>query len=64
MNEGVGGSTGPIEAYEVDADGSVIWHLIVRGTVQLMFRATSLSTVAGEHEVQRDGEARPRAPPA
>jgi hypothetical protein len=34
------GSTGPIEVYEVDPDGGIVWHLLVEGEVSSMYRAT------------------------
>jgi hypothetical protein len=34
------GPTGPIEVYEVTRDGAVVWHLLVGGQVQTMYRAT------------------------
>jgi hypothetical protein len=53
MGPGVGGSTGPIEVYDVDPAGAIAWHLIVRGNVQLMYRATVLNTIGGEQPVTR-----------
>jgi hypothetical protein len=37
MEKGRNGSTGPTDAYEVTADGAVLWHLVVEG-VMTMFR--------------------------
>ncbi len=48
MSPGLGGSTGPIEVYESAADGVVVWHLEVGGNAQILYRATPLSTIAGE----------------
>ena len=53
MGPGVGGSTGPIEVYDVDAGGGIAWHLKVQGNVQLMYRATALSHIGGEQPVAR-----------
>ncbi|MSS71582.1 MAG: hypothetical protein EXS64_08840 [Candidatus Latescibacteria bacterium] len=36
------GSTGPLEAYEVTASGSVVWHIVVGGNIRTMYRATPL----------------------
>ncbi|MGH7467191.1 MAG: aryl-sulfate sulfotransferase [Longimicrobiales bacterium] len=36
------GSTGPIEVYEVTNAGTVVWHLMVGGTVNSIYRATPL----------------------
>jgi len=47
MSEGITGSTGPTEVYEVTRDGAVVWHLRVTGTV-VLFRAEPWQTVAGE----------------
>ncbi len=51
MSEGIAGSTGPIEVYEVTPVGDVVWHLVVQGEVQLMYRATPLSHIAGETSI-------------
>ncbi len=48
MSEGIAGSTGPIEVYEVTEGGDVVWHLVVQEGLQLMYRATPLSHIAGE----------------
>jgi hypothetical protein len=48
MSPGLGGSTGPIEVYEATVDGSVVWHLEVRGQARIMFRATPLFDIGGE----------------
>jgi hypothetical protein len=47
----VAGSTGPVSAYEVAPDGSVVWRLGVDG-VRLMYRAWPLSDVAGEKTIR------------
>ena len=47
---GVGGSTGPMEAFEVDANERAIWHLTVQNAAS-MYRATPLSDIKGEVEV-------------
>lgn len=47
MSEGLVGSTGPIEVFEVAPDGAVAWHLTVGGP-RVMFRAEPLRTIAGE----------------
>jgi hypothetical protein len=39
----VEGATGPIEAYEVNRDGKVIWHLTVGGAISAMYRATPIT---------------------
>jgi hypothetical protein len=36
------GSTGPIEVYEVTPAGDIVWHLVLDGAVQSMYRATPL----------------------
>ena len=51
MSEGLGGSTGPIEVYEVTPIGDVVWHLVVQEGIQLMYRATPLSDIAGEMSI-------------
>lgn len=43
----VGGSTGPIEVYEVTPAGAVQWHLEVTGP-EVMYRAEPISAIAGE----------------
>lgn len=48
MSEGLNGSTGPTEVWEVTPDGVATWHLRVTGA-SVMFRAEPLETVAGEH---------------
>ena len=48
MSEGIGGSSGPIEVYEVTADGDTVWRVTISGDVQLMYRATALVDIAGE----------------
>lgn len=47
MSAGANGSTGPLEVFEVDPVGAVVWHLRVEGT-RIMFRAEPLQTIAGE----------------
>jgi hypothetical protein len=47
---GVGGSTGPVETYEVTRSGRVVWHLVVENAAS-MFRGTPLSDIKGEMEV-------------
>lgn len=47
MSEGLVGSTGPIEVFEVAPDGGVIWHLSILD-VRVMFRAEPIWTIAGE----------------
>jgi hypothetical protein len=43
MDQGRNGSSGPTEAYEVAADGSIQWHLVVEG-VMTMFRVEPISS--------------------
>lgn len=38
----VSGATGPIEVYEVNPGGGVVWHLVVSGAVTSMYRATPI----------------------
>ncbi len=40
-------STGPIEVYEVAADGTIVWNLVVSGPDH-MYRATPFGDLAGE----------------
>jgi hypothetical protein len=47
MSSGVFGSTGPIEVYEVSANGQTLWRLAVANTVT-MFRAEPLTSVGKE----------------
>ena len=47
MSEGAIGSTGPIEVYEVSANGQTLWRLSVANTVT-MFRAEPLTSVGRE----------------
>jgi hypothetical protein len=47
MSAGVSGSTGPIEVYEVSANGQTLWRLSVANTVT-MFRAEPLTSVGKE----------------
>jgi hypothetical protein len=46
MSAGLAGSTGPTEVYEVAADGTTRWHLVVG--IQIMYRAEPLESIAGE----------------
>lgn len=46
-SDGWRGSVGPIEVYEVEPDGTVIWHLVVTGPDH-MYRATPFDDIAGE----------------
>jgi hypothetical protein len=49
MNAGTLGSTGPTEVYEVDAAGTLVWHLVTRtGT---MYRVEPLTSVGSEAPV-------------
>lgn len=41
------GTTGPLEVYEVDEDGEVVWHLLLDGLVGSMYRATPLFELGG-----------------
>ncbi|HSM35679.1 MAG TPA: aryl-sulfate sulfotransferase [Longimicrobiales bacterium] len=45
------GSRGPIEVYEVDPAGTVVWHLVVDGP-DLMYRATPFEAIADEVVVE------------
>ncbi len=47
MSEGLVGSTGPVEAYEIGPEGDIRWHLEVEG-VPVMFRAEPVASIAGE----------------
>ena len=47
MSAGVIGSTGPIEVYEVSANGQTLWRLSIANTVT-MFRAEPLTSVGKE----------------
>lgn len=49
------GSSGPIEIYEVTADGTVVWHFVAGGHLDMIYRATPISTIAGEHEAGGGG---------
>lgn len=51
LSEGIARSTGPVEVYEVDAAGTVVWHLLIGGALQFMYRATPLSAVGWEEVV-------------
>ncbi len=48
MPEGLLGSSGPIEVYEVTPDLEIQWHLVVSGEVSFMYRATPLNNIGGE----------------
>lgn len=48
LSEGIAGSTGPIEVYEVDPAGAVVWHLLVEGQVRFLYRATPLEAIGVE----------------
>ncbi len=48
---GVAGASGPIEVYEVERAGQVIWHLLINGP-HSAFRATALGDISGERLVQ------------
>ena len=50
MSAGLAGSTGPVEEYEVDAAGAVVWHMIVSGTVTC-YRAEPLTSIGKEEVV-------------
>ena len=47
MTRGVVGSTGPIEIYEVAADGTARCHLRVENA-NIMYRAAPMAAIAGE----------------
>ncbi|HKG94249.1 MAG TPA: aryl-sulfate sulfotransferase [Gemmatimonadaceae bacterium] len=49
MSAGLAGSTGPTEVYEVAADGTPVWHLVV-GT-QILYRAEPLAAIGSEEVV-------------
>ena len=51
MSQGIAESTGPVEVYEVTPIGDVVWHLVVQAGIQLMYRATPLSDIAGEMSI-------------
>lgn len=50
-SEGVAGASGPVEVYEVERGGQVIWHLLINGP-HSTFRATPLGGISGERLVQ------------
>lgn len=52
MSEGLVGSTGPVEVFEVARSGDVVWRLGIGG-VWLMFRAEPLETLVGEEYAPR-----------
>ena len=45
--EGFGPSLGPIEVYEVEPSGEIVWHLLVEGPDH-MYRATPFDDIGGE----------------
>jgi hypothetical protein len=47
LAQGIGGSTGPTEFYEVGPGGETLWRMEV-GNVVVMFRAEPLTSIAGE----------------
>lgn len=49
MRAGLAGSTGPTEVYEVDAAGTVVWHLVT--STQTMYRAEPLTSLGAESVV-------------
>lgn len=51
MSRGLAGSTGPVEVYEVTQTGAVVWHLVMREGIQLMYRATPLQHIGGEASI-------------
>lgn len=46
--EGLRGSIGPTEVYEVTPAGEITWHLAVQGPIRTLYRASSLATLGGE----------------
>jgi hypothetical protein len=50
VSEGLDGSTGPTEAYEVTPDGHTIWHVGVTGT-WIMFRAEPMESIGAEETI-------------
>jgi hypothetical protein len=48
MSEGLLGSSGPIEVYEVTPVLEIQWHLVVSGEASFMYRATPLANIGGE----------------
>lgn len=46
-------SSGPIEIYEVTPTGDVVWHMVVGESFHAAYRATPISTIAGEVLVSR-----------
>ncbi|MEX1184820.1 MAG: aryl-sulfate sulfotransferase [Gemmatimonadota bacterium] len=47
MSEGLSGSTGPVEIYEVTRDELVVWRMVLHN-VRVMYRAEPLPSLAGE----------------
>lgn len=52
LSAGVAGSTGPVEVYEVSPAGAVVWHLLAQESLTFLYRATPLSSVAGEEVLE------------
>lgn len=52
MAQGIAGSSGPTEFYEVTPGGDTIWRVEV-GNTDVMFRAEPLTSIAGEVVVQQ-----------
>lgn len=49
--EGFLESRGPVEVYEVEPDGTIVWNLVAAGA-DVMYRATPFGALAGETVVQ------------
>ena len=49
--EGLRGSRGPIEVYEVTPSGEIVWRMEFGGPIRTLYRATPLETIAGERPV-------------
>jgi hypothetical protein len=47
LAQGIAGSSGPTEFFEVDEGGEPLWRVVVGGT-NVMFRAEPITTLAGE----------------
>jgi hypothetical protein len=47
LAQGIGGSSGPTEFFEVEEGGELLWRVVVGGT-NVMFRAEPIATLAGE----------------
>ena len=52
LAQGIGGSTGPTEFYEVGPAGDTLWRVEV-GNVDVMYRAEPLTSIAGEVVVEQ-----------